>query len=417
VDKSGLVASALGAAVAQEYQHVPGLVLGLRHTSCKSGVRVMYGCQPPLSHCPEGNTDSRFPDQTRMDIPELMYKCIPDYGAEKGIGFAFNILRETGQEFDTLRHLPPGLLLALSHTKGQYSSVLGLSPTPSLDNTAMQAELAKRGLRYMHAFDTPESVLFNPTWLGEAGEVTWFETTGEDFLQMPIENQRKVLGHLPRHTVIGLRHNRDNKDDPNRAFWIAGILFDPLSRVSLDHLGFRLIDGGDRGAPAGTGFLWYEKLDGYDFYARGINPVSPGVPLQPSPGLGTSQQPLKPEKPMVPVPLPQQPSWTQPGEDPGPPAIFVGCYPDNPQADPAGTSGRDLDGAVLNSPVMTRNRCLRFCKERHFRFAGLQFGSWCFCGNAMGRYPRLSASCTMRCSGNSNQFCGGEWANNIWEIP
>jgi hypothetical protein len=99
-----------------------------------------------------------------------------------------------------------------------------------------------------------------------------------------------------------------------------------------------------------------------------------------------------------------------------PVAREVGCFPDNRDADPIGTRGRDLDGAAYKDPSMTLNKCLSFCSDQGFKFAGLQYGSWCFCGNSYGRYTVGGASCTTRCGGDPAQFCGGEWANNVWEI-
>lgn len=99
-----------------------------------------------------------------------------------------------------------------------------------------------------------------------------------------------------------------------------------------------------------------------------------------------------------------------------PVAREVGCFPDNREADPVGTSGRDLDGAALRDPSLTLKRCLSFCSDQGFKFAGLQDGSWCFCGNRYGRYATGGASCTTKCAGDQDQFCGGEWANNIWEV-
>jgi len=78
----------------------------------------------------------------------------------------------------------------------------------------------------------------------------------------------------------------------------------------------------------------------------------------------------------------------------------VGCFPDSLKADPLGTRGRDLDG----------------CSDQGFKYAGLQNGSWCFCGNSYGRHKAGAASCTTKCAGDQKQICGGEWANSVWEL-
>jgi len=94
----------------------------------------------------------------------------------------------------------------------------------------------------------------------------------------------------------------------------------------------------------------------------------------------------------------------------------IGCFPDSANADPLGTRGRDLDGAAFKDPSMTVNKCLRLCKDQGFRFAGLQNGTWCFCGDSYGRHKAGDASCTTKCAGDKKLICGGEWANSIWEL-
>ena len=94
----------------------------------------------------------------------------------------------------------------------------------------------------------------------------------------------------------------------------------------------------------------------------------------------------------------------------------IGCFPDNKSADPAGPRGRDLDGAAFNNSAMTVKLCVSLCSDIGFKYAGLQNGSWCFCGNKYGRYGG-GASCTTKCSGNTEQLCGGEWSNSVWQVP
>jgi len=99
-----------------------------------------------------------------------------------------------------------------------------------------------------------------------------------------------------------------------------------------------------------------------------------------------------------------------------PTAREVGCYPENRKADPSGTSGRDLDGAAFKDPAMTAKQCQRLCADQGFSYAGLQDGSWCFCGNSYGRYKTGAATCTTKCAGDEKQICGGKWANSVWEL-
>ncbi len=94
----------------------------------------------------------------------------------------------------------------------------------------------------------------------------------------------------------------------------------------------------------------------------------------------------------------------------------IGCFLDNANADPLGTRGRDLDGAAFKDPSMTVNQCLSLCKDQGFKYAGLQNGAWCFCGDSYGRYKAGAANCSAKCAGNRKLICGGEWVNSVWEL-
>jgi len=49
------------------------------------------------------------------------------------------------------------------------------------------------------------------------------------------------------------------------------------------------------------------------------------------------------------------------------------------------------------------------------KYAGVQNGNQCFCGNSYGRYGVKSESdCNKKCSGNADQICGGSWRNNVY---
>lgn len=78
-----------------------------------------------------------------------------------------------------------------------------------------------------------------------------------------------------------------------------------------------------------------------------------------------------------------------------------GCYT---EAD----GRRALNGAVVFDSAMTYDMCARFCiTTRGYSLFGLEFGKECYCGNELiGSLPVLSG-CTMACSGDSTQACGG----------
>ena len=92
---------------------------------------------------------------------------------------------------------------------------------------------------------------------------------------------------------------------------------------------------------------------------------------------------------------------------------FLGCYKD--KGDPYGHSRSDLNHfANLNSP-MSVQKCVRYCGERGFAYAGVQNGNMCACGNSYGRYGKAD-NCNVKCTGNKRQNCGGFGANSIYLV-
>jgi len=92
---------------------------------------------------------------------------------------------------------------------------------------------------------------------------------------------------------------------------------------------------------------------------------------------------------------------------------YLGCFKD--QGDPYGLSGRDLAAFGFGSDKMTPTLCMRECARRGFKYAGVQYSGYCFCGNSYGKYGRAT-NCNMRCNGNKSKICGGTWANSIYDV-
>jgi hypothetical protein len=92
-------------------------------------------------------------------------------------------------------------------------------------------------------------------------------------------------------------------------------------------------------------------------------------------------------------------------------ASYIGCFHD--QGAPTSTSGRDLSGYAFQSGSMTIGACISECQSRGFAYAGVQYSTWCFCGNSYGRFGTAS-NCTMSCGGDSSQTCGGSYANSVY---
>ncbi len=92
------------------------------------------------------------------------------------------------------------------------------------------------------------------------------------------------------------------------------------------------------------------------------------------------------------------------------------CYAENRNSDTAGIRGRMLGGAMIdNDEAMTVEKCVSYCAGKNYAYAGVQYGKWCFCGNAPGNKID-QATCSMPCSGNSTQTCGGPWANSVYSV-
>ncbi len=110
---------------------------------------------------------------------------------------------------------------------------------------------------------------------------------------------------------------------------------------------------------------------------------------------------------MPPMPAPPPPPRTYGNAAPA--ATYLGCFRDSDQ--------RDLNASQWDDGQMTPTRCIRSCADNGFEYAGLQYGSQCFCGNSHGRYGRIDANnCSMPCSGNPGLMCGGTWANSVFRV-
>ncbi len=89
----------------------------------------------------------------------------------------------------------------------------------------------------------------------------------------------------------------------------------------------------------------------------------------------------------------------------------IGCFKD--KGNPLVLKGRDLDGRVMNWRGMTPEFCVEQCAKHGFAYAGLQYGSFCFCGNSYGSNGPAT-NCNIPCNGDERRTCGGEWANHVY---
>lgn len=80
---------------------------------------------------------------------------------------------------------------------------------------------------------------------------------------------------------------------------------------------------------------------------------------------------------------------------------YWGCWSDQ--------TPRSLTNLSYTSNTNTIELCTSTCAQGNNSIAGLEFGSQCFCGSALGYQATqvVSSSCSMDCPGNSSQTCGG----------
>ncbi|XP_035693304.1 uncharacterized protein LOC118427567 isoform X2 [Branchiostoma floridae] len=91
--------------------------------------------------------------------------------------------------------------------------------------------------------------------------------------------------------------------------------------------------------------------------------------------------------------------------------VYLGCYRDGGSLDI-----RDLTGDVMKDEEnLTPTSCLGHCTAEGYRYAGLQYGKECFCGDSFGQFGAAPESeCSTPCTGSSADTCGGNWRNSIY---
>ncbi|KAJ5612464.1 hypothetical protein N7510_005658 [Penicillium lagena] len=88
----------------------------------------------------------------------------------------------------------------------------------------------------------------------------------------------------------------------------------------------------------------------------------------------------------------------------------LGCYSDS-------TNARALNTSVLVSGN-TVEACQSTCAAGGFTYAGMEFGSQCYCGTAIENdsEPISSSSCNMACAADESEICGGSNALSLYVI-
>ncbi len=91
---------------------------------------------------------------------------------------------------------------------------------------------------------------------------------------------------------------------------------------------------------------------------------------------------------------------------------YLGCGTDS-------ISARALSGDRQSNDQMTAENCVDFCTGKGFSIAGLEYGRECYCGNSIAPksqpIPGVMGTCTMKCAGDPEEYCGGYAAISLYQ--
>ncbi|KAL8920259.1 MAG: hypothetical protein Q9172_004572 [Xanthocarpia lactea] len=90
------------------------------------------------------------------------------------------------------------------------------------------------------------------------------------------------------------------------------------------------------------------------------------------------------------------------------PFVHQGCYTE-------ATTGRALGDLFTAYDGMTVAKCAAFCSA--YTYMAVEYSSECYCGNTIGTGSVLATDngCTMACSGNAGELCGGSFRLNFYK--
>lgn len=91
---------------------------------------------------------------------------------------------------------------------------------------------------------------------------------------------------------------------------------------------------------------------------------------------------------------------------------YVGCFLDsgNPPT---------LSGSSGTSPKLTVQDCIRYCRKRGYKFAGVEAGCACFCGSEgdlRWAQPVGAVECDQVCFGKASELCGGDGRIGVYDV-
>ncbi|XP_072019705.1 lactadherin-like [Amphiura filiformis] len=92
---------------------------------------------------------------------------------------------------------------------------------------------------------------------------------------------------------------------------------------------------------------------------------------------------------------------------------YLGCFHDN--------DDHALPSNLYISSAQTLSKCFKNCRAHGKRYAGVQYGTHCFCGGDGLSYDKYGiaaseADCDVICSGSELEKCGGRQRNNVYDL-
>ncbi|XP_072285991.1 sialate:O-sulfotransferase 1-like [Pyxicephalus adspersus] len=89
---------------------------------------------------------------------------------------------------------------------------------------------------------------------------------------------------------------------------------------------------------------------------------------------------------------------------------YIGCFIDN-------VEDRTLKATVFyDLRKMTIGHCQSACAERTYLYAGLAYGSECYCGNSLPSNHAKEEECNNECKGEKGSVCGGVNRLSVFQL-
>ena len=65
---------------------------------------------------------------------------------------------------------------------------------------------------------------------------------------------------------------------------------------------------------------------------------------------------------------------------------------------------------------MTIDKCKKYCNDKNYQYAGVEFAKECWCGNDRPTLPAPDTDCSMPCTGDKSEICGGGHRINVYQL-